>query len=255
MGVAQGDFPHAAGGHLGGLGTIGAGDDPVVVGRETLHLLEALTAAAGTADEIGVARGGVVEGLDDVLGLDRQQMVGADLVIGKALRIAEHPGDFRGLVAGIGGGGGIAAVHAARQVLQIEGPGVAADARAEELAVPRGAQRQPKLEPDLLFDDPLHAAEGGLHRSRWPARTGGRLARPADARLGDGGAGDTHIGGGPGGEGGAIALARPGRRLGDADQGQRCEGAPHDRDTRENLGRSAHRDRRYLNRRGAKEIR
>ena len=156
----------AGGQHVGPDVGGGAGEDAVIIGGEPLGFHERFAAAIGAAIEIGVLRGLAVERLDEALGVDGGEVQGAiaevidffGMMVGPACIFAV------GFVAGVGAGGGIAALEVCTHGGEADGAGESAVADAQEFAVPVGGG-QPDFEADVGvrggLDDAGHAAEGG----------------------------------------------------------------------------------------------
>src|SRR5580765_8850109 len=78
-----------------------AGDDAVVVVRVSLGLHERHASAGRTAFEVGVLRSAIVEGLDDLPGLERHLVRRAVAEVDHLLRMTDRPRAALILVAGV----------------------------------------------------------------------------------------------------------------------------------------------------------
>ena len=163
-----------------------ARDDAIVVVRVPLGFHQSHPPAGRTALEVGVLRVAIVEGLDDLLRLDRHLVGRAVPEVDHLLRVPDRPGSTLFLVTRVCARGRVPEPQRLRHVVgeALNRAGKAAVADAHELPVPLVRRRKPHLHVDERigcgFEDDLQAAvrrdhrrrllAGCLHRGRWRHR-------------------------------------------------------------------------------------
>src|SRR5712691_7062212 len=149
------------------------GDDPVVVVGISLGLHQRHATPGGASLEIGVFRILFVEGLDDLLGLQRHLMRGAVAEVDHLFGVADGPVAALLLVAGVGAGGGVSEPQRLGHFIRdaLDGSREATIPDAHELSVPV-LSWQPQLHVDQgvgrRLESHLNAAVGRDVR-RWRA--------------------------------------------------------------------------------------
>jgi hypothetical protein len=162
-----------------------SGDDAVVVVRIALPFHERHASARRTTFEVGVLRAAVVEGLHDLLGLQRHLVRRTVAEVDHLLGVTDRPRAALFLVTGVRTGGGVAKPQCLRHLVvqPLNRSRKATVADSHELPVPLVGRREPDLHVDdgvgCRLEDELNAAMLRDHRGRCCGGCGIRSRLPA----------------------------------------------------------------------------